>query len=238
VSRHDERTHDAETTMRTEITHGPAYAQATLHLDPGETVQAEAGAMVAMSPSVDISTSTQGGFMKGLRRSLGGESFFLNTFTAREPGSVVRVAPPLPGDIVTWQLADDVVYLQSGSYLASGPGVEVDSKWGGAKTFFSREGLVMLKCSGTGDLVVSSYGAIDAIDLAPGEQYIVDTGHMVGWHEGVKYEVRKVGNWKSTMLSGEGLVVQLTGPGRVYTQTRSPDAFVAWIIPKVPQRSS
>ena len=224
--------------MRTEITHGPAYAQATIHLDAGEEVRAEAGAMVAMSPTIDISTSTSGGLMKGLRRSLGGESFFLNTFTARESGSIVRVAPPLPGDIVTWQLQDQVVYLQSGSFLAAGPGVDVDSKWGGAKTFFSSEGLVMLKCAGVGDLLVSSYGAIEEIDLDPGEKYIVDTGHMVGWQEGVTYEVRKVGNWKSTMLSGEGLVVHLTGPGRVYTQTRSPDAFVAWIIPKVPQRSS
>lgn len=224
--------------MRTEISHGPAYAQATIHLDRGESIQTEAGAMVAMTPSVEIETSTKGGLMKGLRRSLGGESFFMNSFTATQPGSVVRLAPPLPGDIVTWSLNDDVVYLQSGSYLASPDSIDVDSKWGGSKTFFSREGLVMLKCSGTGDLVVSSYGAIEAIDLDPGEEYIVDTGHMVGWQEGVSYDVRKVGNWKSTMLSGEGLVVRLTGPGRIYTQTRSPEAFLGWIIPKMPKSSS
>ena len=194
--------------------------------------------MVAMSPSIDIQTSTRGGFMKGLRRSLGGESFFLNTFTSTAPESVVVVAPPLPGDIVSWSLDNETVYLQSGSYLASPQSVDVDSKWGGAKTFFSREGLVMLKCSGVGDLLVSSYGAIQAIDLDPGESYIVDTGHMVGWHEGVTYEVHKVGNWKSTMLSGEGLVVHLTGPGRVYVQTRSPEALVQWLIPKMPTSSS
>lgn len=224
--------------MRTEISHGPAYAQATIHLDTGESIQAEAGAMVAMSPSVQIETSTKGGLMKGLRRSLGGESFFMNTFTASQPDSVVRVAPPLPGDIVSWSLRDESVYLQSGSYLAAPHTIDVDSKWGGAKTFFSKEGLVMLKCSGTGDLLVSSYGAIEAIDLDPGEQYVVDTGHMVGWHEGVTYDVHKVGNWKSTMLSGEGLVVQVTGPGRIYTQTRSPQAFLGWIIPKIPKSGS
>lgn len=223
--------------MKTEITHGPAYAQATISLDAGESVQAEAGAMVAMSASVDIETSTQGGFMKGLRRSLGGESFFMNTFTARSAGEVV-VAPPLPGDIVTWSLEDEVVYLQSGSYLASPESVDVDSKWGGSKTFFSREGLIMLQCRGSGDLLVSSYGAIQAMDLGPGEVYIVDTGHMVGWHEGISYKVSKVGGWKSTMLSGEGLVAELTGPGRIYIQTRSPEAFVQWIIPKIPKQSS
>lgn len=224
--------------MRTEITHGPAYAQANLHLDSGETMQAEAGAMVAMSSGIDLKTSTGGGFMKGLRRSLGGESFFLNTFESRQDGSVVKVAPPLPGDIVTWTLEDQTVYLQSGSYLASPTTIDVDSRWGGSKTFFSREGLVMLRCSGVGELVVSSYGAIEQVDLAAGEEYVVDTGHMVGWQESVKYDIRKVGNWKSTMLSGEGLVVRLTGPGRIYTQTRSPEAFLAWIIPKIPQQPS
>ena len=126
------------------------------------------------------------------------------------------------------------MYLQSGSYLAAPESVDVDSKWGGAKTFFSREGLFMLKCSGVGELVVSSYGAIQGIDLAAGQSYVVDTGHMVGWEEGVSYEVHKAGNWKATVLGGEGLVVRLTGPGRVYIQTRSPDGFLSWLIPKLP----
>ena len=176
--------------MRTEITFSPAFAMATLHLDAGESVKAEAGAMMAMSPSVEIVTSTQGGIMKGLRRSvLGGESFFMNTFTATGPDAHVIVAPALPGDIIMWPITDKTVYLQSGSYLASPESIDIDSKWGGAKTFFSREGLFMLKCTGTGDLVVSSYGAVHAVDLAPGQSYTVDTGHMVGWEEGVGYEV-------------------------------------------------
>jgi uncharacterized protein (AIM24 family) len=86
--------------------------------------------------------------------------------------------------------------------------------------------------------VVSSYGAIQGIDLAPGQSYVVDTGHMVGWDSGVTYEVQKAGNWKSTVLGGEGLVVRLTGPGRVYVQTRSPDSFLDWLIPKLPTQRS
>lgn len=225
--------------MRTEISYSPAFAMGTVHLDVGESIKAEAGAMMAMSTSVDISTSTQGGMLKGLRRSvLGGESFFMNTFTATGPDAHVVVAPALPGDIITWPLTGNTVYLQSGSYLASPTTIEIDSKWGGAKTFFSKEGLFMLKCSGTGDLLVSSYGAIQAIDLAPGQSYTVDTGHMVGWDEGVDYEVKKVGNWKSTMLGGEGLIVRLTGPGRVYIQTRSPENFIDWLVPKLPSQRS
>ena len=225
--------------MRTEITFSPAFAMATVHLDHGEAVKAEAGAMMAMSPSVEMKTSTQGGMLKGLRRSvLGGESFFMNTFTAGGPDAHIVVAPALPGDIITWPLTGNTVFLQSGSYLASPESIEIDSKWGGAKTFFSKEGLFMLKCSGVGDLVVSSYGAVQSIDLAPGQSYTVDTGHMVGWDEGVQYEVVKAGNWKSTLLGGEGLVVKLTGPGRVYIQTRSPENFIDWLVPKLPTQRS
>jgi uncharacterized protein (TIGR00266 family) len=225
--------------MRTEIRFSPSFAMATVHLDMGESVKSEAGAMLAMSPSIEISTSTQGGMLKGLRRSvLGGESFFMNTFSATGPDAHVIVAPALPGDIITWRLTGNTVYLQSGSYLASPGTIDIDSKWGGAKTFFSKEGLFMLKCQGTGDLIVSSYGAVHAVDLAAGESYTVDTGHMVGWEEGVSYDVKKVGNWKSTMLSGEGLIVELTGPGRVYVQTRSPNSLIDWIIPKLPSQRS
>ena len=106
------------------------------------------------------------------------------------------------------------------------------------KTFFSREGLFMLRCTGSGDILVSSFGAIRAVDLAPGQTYIVDTGHVVGWDDGVGYEVQKLGNWKSTFLGGEGLVVKVTGPGRVYIQTRSPESFVAWLTPKLPTQRS
>ena len=225
--------------MRTEITYSPAFAMATLHLDEGESVRAEVGAMMAMTTNVDIATSTQGGVLKGLRRSvLGGESFFMNTFTSKGSNENIVVAPALPGDIITWPIGDTPVYLQSGSYLASSGSVDIDSKWGGAKTFFSKEGLFMLKCSGVGDLVVSSYGAIRTLDLAAGEQYVVDTGHMVGWQEGVGYAVRKAGNWKSTMLGGEGFIVELTGPGRAYIQTRSPESFIDWLAPKLPGNRS
>jgi uncharacterized protein (TIGR00266 family) len=225
--------------MRTEISYSPAFAMATVHMDQGESMKAEAGAMMAMTPSVEIQTSTKGGVLKGLKRSvLGGESFFMNTFTASGPDAHVVVAPSLPGDIIIWPLTGNTVYLQSGSYLASPETIDIDSKWGGAKTFFSREGLFMLKCNGTGDLLVSSYGAIQALDLTEGQSYVVDTGHMVGWEEGVGYEVQKAGNWKSSILGGEGLVVKLTGPGRVYFQTRSPDSFLDWLIPKLPTKSS
>lgn len=225
--------------MQTEILYSPAYAAAKLTLAAGETVRAESGAMLAMSPGIAIETSTQGGVLKGLKRSLlGGESFFMNTFTAHSDGAELYLAPSLSGDVVSWPLNGNTLFVQSGSFLASSAGIEVDTKWGGGKTFFSSEGLFMLRIAGAGELLLSSYGAIHAIDLQPGQSYTVDTGHMVAWTEGITYNVRKVGNWKSTFFSGEGLVCDLTGPGRIYVQTRSQDAFLGWLIPKLPQPSS
>jgi uncharacterized protein (TIGR00266 family) len=222
--------------MQTEIQYSPAFAAAKVTLDQGESVRAEGGAMLAMSSTVAIETAAQGGLMKGFKRKvLGGESFFMNTFTAQGPGAEVFFAPTLPGDIVVWPMQGQTLFLQSGAYLASASTVEIDTQWGGSKTFFSREGLFMLRVTGAGDVLVASYGAIHAVDLEAGQTFTVDTGHMVAWTESITYAVRKVGNWKSTMLSGEGLVCDLTGPGRIYLQTRSQDAFLDWLIPRLPK---
>ena len=225
--------------MQVEIKYDPAFAIAFVNLEPGEGIRAEAGAMVSHTPGLQMQTSTQGGFMKGLKRAVGGESFFMNTFTATQPGDQIGLASPLPGDIAHWPLTGQTVYLQSGAYLASGLGIDVDSSWGGSKGFFGAGSLIVLKVSGTGDLLVSAYGAIHAIDLAPGQSYVVDTGHLVGWSEGVATQVNKAGGgWKQTLLGGEGLVCTLTGPGRIYLQTRSTIDFVNWLIPQLPTPSS
>ena len=224
--------------MRFEIAHQPSYAIATAHLEQGESVVAEAGAMVAMDTSIEIKTQARGGFMKSLGRSLlGGESFFMNTFNAPK-GGTVRLAPALPGDMRVMPIAEKPMMVQSGSYIASSPSLQVDTKWTGAKTFFASEGLIMLRVSGTGDLVVSSYGAIDEVVLGAGETYTIDTGHLVTMTEGIGFKVRKVGSWKSTALSGEGLVVDLTGPGAFTTQSRSQDSLIKWLIPQLPTQSS
>ncbi|MCY4437386.1 MAG: TIGR00266 family protein [Chloroflexi bacterium] len=224
--------------MEYEILHRPSYALLSMQLNAGENVSAEAGAMVSMSSGIEIETSMRGGLLGGLRRKfLGGESFFINTFNAAQSGEV-NFAPSLPGDIYAVELNNEVIFAQSGSFIASTAGVEVDSSWGGAKTFFSGEGLFLLKISGSGVVFLSSYGAIQEIALEAGQSYTVDTGHMVSFAEGVGYSVRRVGGMKSTLFSGEGLVVELTGPGKVTIQSRSTDAFLAWLIPHLPSGDS
>lgn len=222
--------------MRYDIRYGPSYALALIRLDAGEQIQAETGAMVSMSDTVTMQTSTRGGVLAGLKRSvLGGESFFINTFTATAPGEVA-VAPALPGDIVAVELTGQPMLVQSGSFLAATPGISVDTKWGGGRAFFSSEGFFLLRCTGTGTMFLSSYGAIHQVDLSPGQRYMVDTGHMVAFDESVGYEVGRAGGWKTTLVGGEGLVCKLTGPGRFYLQTRNPSSFLDWLIPKLPGR--
>jgi len=225
--------------MQTEILYRPSYSLARVALTPNETIRAEGGAMVSMSAGVTLETKATGGILKSLARSvLGGESFFMNTYRASADGGEVTLAPALPGDIVTRQIQNESFMVQSGAYLASDEAINVDTAWGGAKTFFASEGLIMLRCSGSGTVLFSSYGAIHEKDLAAGERYTVDTGHLVAFTEGIGFKVRSIGGIKSTLFSGEGLVVDLTGPGRIFIQTRSQDAFLSWLIPLLPKPDS
>ena len=195
--------------------------------------------MVGMSPDLKLITEARGGLFKSLTRSIfGGESFFLNSYTARKAGDSVAVAPPLPGDINVIEMTGEPLLVQSGSYLASSEGVNVDTAWSGAKTFFGSEGLIMLRVTGHGTLIVSSYGAIHSIELDAGQRYIVDTGHLVTFEESLRYEIKKVAGWKSTFFSGEGIVAELTGPGRMTIQSRSQDSFLAWLIPQLPRQQN
>lgn len=222
--------------MQTEILYQPSYSLARLKLAPGEEVRVEGGSMVSMTDGMTLKTQATGGLFKSLARSvLGGESFFQNVYTAPDAGGEVMVGPALPGDLSVIDMQNESLTVQSGSYVASEMDVELDTKWGGAKTFFASEGLVMLRARGNGKLIVSSYGAIHELNLSSGEKYTVDTGHLVAFTEDVGFNVRRVGGLKSTLFSGEGLVVDLTGPGRVLMQTRSTDAFLSWLIPQLPK---
>ncbi|GIV66088.1 MAG: TIGR00266 family protein [Chloroflexota bacterium] len=225
--------------MKVEILFRPSYSIAKVLLDPNEGIIAESGAMVGMSNDVQVETKMRGGLLQSLARSvLGGESFFVNTYRASARGGELLLAPTLPGDVFTTELSGETYLVQSGSFLASSEGVVTDTKWSGARTFFGGEGLIMLRCSGAGTLILSSYGAIHELSLAAGETYTVDTGHLVAFSEKVGFKVRPIGGLKATVLGGEGLVVDLTGPGRVLLQTRSEGAFLNWLLPKIPKRSS
>jgi uncharacterized protein (TIGR00266 family) len=221
--------------MEIEIVHRPSYSLAVARLSPNERIRAEAGAMVSMSTSVSIETKAEGGFLKSLGRAvLGGESFFQNFFMASAQGGEVTLAPELPGDMMLIELTGQRLMIQAGSYVASENGIDLTAKVS-VKAFMSTEGISMLEASGTGKLLVSSYGAIFERSIGAGERYIVDTSHLVAFDATMGVVPKTVGGFKSTLFSGEGLVVELTGPGTVYMQTRSPRALINWIIPQLPK---
>jgi uncharacterized protein (TIGR00266 family) len=222
--------------MEIELMHRPSYSLAVARLSPNERIRAEAGALVSMSGGVNIETKAEGGFLKSLGRAvLGGESFFQNFFVAPAQGGEVTLAPELPGDMMLIELRGQRLMIQAGSYVASEDGVELTAKVS-VKAFMSTEGISMLEASGTGKLLVSSYGAIFERSIKTGEKYIVDTSHLVAFDAGMGVTPKTVGGFKSTLFSGEGLVVELTGPGFIYMQTRSPKALIDWIIPQVPKQ--
>lgn len=221
--------------MELTIEHRPSYSLAVAKLQPNERIRAEAGAMVSMSEGVAIETKAEGGFLKSLGRAvLGGESFFQNFFQAAASGGEVTLAPELPGDMLLIEMKGEKMMLQSGSYVASENGVELTARIS-VKAFMSAEGISMLEATGTGKLLVSSYGAIFERTIGAGEKYIVDTSHLVAFTGSMNVQPRTVGGFKSTLFSGEGLVVELTGPGTIYMQTRSPQALINWIIPQLPK---
>ena len=224
--------------MDIEVIHRPSYSLAIAKLTPNERIRAEAGAMVSMSGGVTIETKAEGGFLKSLGRAvLGGESFFQNFFLAPASGGEITLAPELPGDIAVIEMSGAKLMVQAGSYMASEASVELTAKIS-VKALMAAEGVSMLEASGTGTLLVSSYGAIYEKDLTAGEKYIVDTSHLVAFDGNMAVAPKPIGGLKSTLFSGEGFVVELTGPGKIYIQTRSPQALINWIIPQIPQPTS
>jgi uncharacterized protein (TIGR00266 family) len=209
----------------------PDFSFLTVKLQANQTIKVEASAMATMDTNLRMQTKMRG----GLSRLLTGESIFINEFTAQSGPGEIGIAPGSPGDMDHVYLNNSVIFLTSTSYLASSPGVTIDSKWDGfKKAFFSGESLFLIRCAGTGDLWFNTYGAMIAIDVAGG--YVVDTGHIVAFTEGLQYTISKVGGYKSLFFSGEGFVCRFSGTGRVWIQTRKFDAFASWVYPFRPTR--
>jgi len=222
--------------MDFKIEHSPVFTILRVHLLKGEAFRAEAGAMMSMTPTIELEAKTSGkGIFGTLKAAVGGESFFASLFTATGGDGEVILAPSNTGEIIRLDLNGNTIYCEGGAYLAGSPSLDISTK-GSLKGFISGEGLFLQKITGNGSLFLSTYGAVIEKNLTPGEKYIVDTGHMVAFEESVQYTIRKAAKGLfSTFASGEGLVAEYTGPGRIWIQTRNISAFVSVINKLMPK---
>ncbi len=220
--------------MKQEIKHSPSFASLFLDMEPGEAVRTEAGAMVGMSSNMSITTKVYGGFLMALiRKLLGGESIFQNTYTPEgAPGRLI-LSPTMPGEIRHYAMQNGrPLTLQATSFLASSPDISMKTAYGGMKSMLSGEGLFLLKMEGDGDLWFNAYGNI--VDIDVDGEYVLDTGHLVALEDGLKFKVKKVGGLKSTLLSGEGFVMHFSGKGKLFIQSRTVSSLLGWITPMLP----
>lgn len=222
-----------------EIGYRPAYSLARVALQPGESIIAEAGAMVGMSPNVQMQTQAQGGLFGGIKRMFGGESFFRNTFTAQGGPGEVLLAQALCGDMVALPMTPHGYFIQSSAYVASTADVQIETKVGGFKGFFSGAGVFILHATSQhpGQVLLGAFGGLQELHCT--DSLVIDTGHLVAWDATLEYTVGKSGSgWIASWLSGEGLVCHFRGQGRIWIQTRNASEYGQTVGAMLPPRSS
>ncbi len=227
--------------MKVQIQSRPAGTVAKLELGKDEAVTCEVGAMIAMSDGITAQTTSQarggaGGIVKGLKRMFAGENFFLNHFTAQRDEQMLMIGPGLLGDIIHHRLDGGSIVVQGSSWLASTAGIEIDATWQGfGKALFGGEGLFWVKCSGSGDVLLNSFGAIYTVDVDGA--YIVDTGHIVAFDDTLRFKITTAGkSIFGSFLGGEGLVCRFLGKGKLYCQSHNPPSFGKLLGPQLKAR--
>ena len=213
----------------------PDYALLSVQLKAGEQIFAEPSSMASMDENIHLKAGLKGGMFKSVKRMFGGESMVVNTFTAQNTGGEVTFAPGPMGDLHHYHLDGTGIMLERGAFVAHSPGVDLDAKFQGLKGFFSGEGLMMLKASGTGDIFFNTYGAAIEVDVSG--DYVVDTGYVLAFEDTLNYRISTLSGLtpgqsvKSFFFGGEGLVCNFSGQGKLWVQTRALAPYLRWVHP-------
>ena len=222
-----------------------AFGSALVTLEAGEKFVSEAGAMYRASANMDIDVESRkkkdegmwGAFKSGIKAMFAGESFFLSSYTPNDGQSgEVGLAPTHQGEVRSVKVGPNVWICSGGSYLGSSGGITLDTQYQGlTKGMFSKEGLVFVQASGEGDLLVNGFGRISSVDVSGG--ITIDNGHLIAFTEGLEYTISKAGSgWISSMMSGEGLVMNFRGQGKVLVQSHDPSRLGGVLGPLLPPR--
>lgn len=215
--------------MEYRIEGNPDYGQLTVDLAPGDTFIAEGGAMAWMDDGMAVNGRLMGGFLRAaIRRIVADESLFVGEYYHPNGGSVT-FSPTVPGAVQQRTLHGDSFILTAGSFMACTPGVELKTRFAGLRGLFSGEGGFFIECTGHGEIFYNSFGAV--LEKEVNGTFLVDTGYVVAWEPGLSYSISGMGNLKSTVLSGEGLVMRFSGAGKLYLQSRTLSDVAGWLTP-------
>ena len=203
------------------------------NLEANETMITEKGAMSWMSPNMLMETTSNGGIGSMIGRMFSGEKAFQNVYTAQGGEGMIAFASCFPGSIRAFEIAPgQEMILQKSAFLAGEVGIEMsvffNKKLGTG--FFGGEGFIMQRISGQGTVFAEFDGHVVEYELAPGQQIVVDTGHLAAMTASCQMDIRSVPGVKNMLFGGEGIFnTIITGPGRVWLQTM-PISNVAGVL--------
>ena len=224
--------------MKYEIKNQP-FTVLTLHMDQGESIKCQSGAMAWMSPGITMETKT-GGLGGMFKKAIVGESLALNHYTASEAGELT-LAKHSPGDILAFNIGETPIIAQKTSFLASTEGVDMDIyiQQKAATGFFGGEGFIMQQYSGSGYAWLEIDGAVQERTLSVGEKLIVDSGYVAAMETSCTMEIQTVKGFTNIVLGGEGLFnTVVTGPGKVWLQTMPINALALNLYEFMPHPSN
>ncbi len=211
-----------------------------VQLKKGEKVFAEPDSMLAMQDGIEITGTLQGGFLASVGRSLtSSEGLFQQTLTAKAD-SLVMLAPSIPGDIKMLKLEGNRgYYLNDYAFFAADEGIELKTELNRdiGRMLFSGDGLFVSRASGNGTLVINGLGSIEEIEISSeGGDLIVDNGHLLAWDDTISYSAELVNKDSSlfsrvvhSVTSAEGVVMRLSGDGKIYVASRNLSTFESFI---------
>jgi uncharacterized protein (TIGR00266 family) len=194
-----------------------------IRLQPGEAIYTESGGMAWMTGDIEMSTDTRGGLLKGLGRSLAGESLFMTTYRCRSGAGMVVFTPESPGKILALDLArSQSMICQKDAFMCAADSVTLEMHFRkrlGAG-LFGGEGFVLQKLTGPGLAFAEIAGELREYTLQAGQTMLVDPGHIALYEPTVDYDIERVKGVKNILFGGEGLfLATLKGPGRIWLQS-------------------
>ena len=207
--------------MRYEIK-GETLPVVICHLEDGEQMVTEKGAMSWMSPNMKMESGARGGLGKALAECF--RRFdFQNIYTAERGNGMIAFASSFPGSIKVFEVGPGQEYvLQKSAFLASEASVELSIHFQKkiASGLFGGEGFIMQKVSGQGTVFAEFDGHVVEYELRADQQIVVDTGYLAAMSASCGIEIQSVPGIKNMVFGGEGLFnTVITGPGHVWLQT-------------------